>query len=97
MGWMLSRFVDETLRDLAAANPTLSESISLEDSPTGKPITAIRLSGPGIQERIPVLITGGSHAREWAPPDSLVGFVKRLLTAKANGVDIVYPRSPAVG
>ena len=91
MGWMLSRFVDETLRDLAAANPTLAETIPLEDSPSGKPITAIRLSGPGIQERIPVLVTGGSHAREWAPPDSLVGFVKRLLTAMANGVDIVYP------
>jgi hypothetical protein len=91
MGYMLSTFIEKALRDLEAANPTLCETISLADSPGGKPITAIALSDPDQAVGIPVLVIGGVHAREWAPPDSLVGFVTRLLTARASGADIVYP------
>lgn len=34
--------------------------------------------------RIPVLITGGVHAREWAPPDALVSFIDVLLQTKGT-------------
>jgi len=38
-----------------------------------------------------VLITGGVHARELAPPDALVAFVERLLSAYARGTGVSYP------
>ncbi len=42
--------------------------------------------------RIPVLFTGGVHAREWAPPDALLSFCERLLTAASSKpmADITY-------
>jgi hypothetical protein len=92
MGWMLSRFIDDALHDLETANPPLCQTIPLQSSvPGGRAITAIKLSNPEPKDRIPVLFTGGTHGREWAPPDALVGFVQRLVTARANEVDIVYP------
>ena len=30
---------------------------------------------------IPVLIVGGIHAREWAPPDAILEFAKKILAA----------------
>jgi len=38
-----------------------------------------------------VLVTGGVHARELAPPDALVSFVERLLAAYAAGTGVSYP------
>jgi hypothetical protein len=89
---MTSRFINDALFDFAATNPTLCQTIPLQPSSGGKPITAVRLSDPGAQDRVPVLFIGGSHAREWAPPDALVSFVGRLLTSRSNEVDIVYPK-----
>ncbi len=40
---------------------------------------------------VPVLFTGGVHSCEWAPPDALLSFCQRLLTAYTNKSDIVYP------
>ena len=44
-----------------------------------------------------MLFIGGSHAREWAPPDALVSFVGNLLRAKSTGTDIVYPQFESGG
>jgi murein tripeptide amidase MpaA len=38
-----------------------------------------------------VLVTGGVHGRELAPPDALVTFVERLLAAYAAGTGVSYP------
>lgn len=48
----------------------------------GRTVKCIRInrSVPGVTP-IPVLIVGGVHAREWAPPDSLVDFARRFLQA----------------
>ncbi len=51
----------------------------------------IQVRGTASAARVPVLVTGGVHAREWAPPDALLSFVKRLVRAHAAGADIVYP------
>lgn len=42
-------------------------------------------------QRSAVLISGGLHARELAPPDALVSFIEKLNTAYAASSDIVYP------
>lgn len=42
-------------------------------------------------KRWSVLVTGGVHARELAPPDALVSLVERLLGAYDAGTDVTYP------
>jgi Zinc carboxypeptidase len=67
----MSGLIDQALTDFAAANPTLCQKIPLQPSSREfKPISAVRLSDPEVKDRIPVLFIGGSHAREWAPPDA---------------------------
>jgi hypothetical protein len=41
---------------------------------------------------VPVLIVGGLHAREWAPPDSLIDFARRFLTAVSTTTPYTDPR-----
>ncbi len=40
---------------------------------------------------IPVVIVGGVHAREWAPPDSLVSFATKLLQAYHTNSPFIDP------
>jgi murein tripeptide amidase MpaA len=42
-------------------------------------------------KRWSVLVTGGVHARELAPPDALVSFAERLLAAYDTATDVTYP------
>ena len=94
---MTSDVIDQTLTKLEEANPFLCQRIPLMASIGGKPITAVRLADVGVQQRIPVLFTAGMHAREWAPPDALVSFVGKLLWARAQDEDIVYPEFESAG
>jgi len=93
----MSGLINQALIDLAAANSTLCQTVSLQMSSGGNPITAVKLSGPGAQDRIPVLFIGGSHAREWVPPDALLSFVGNLLRAESTDTDIVYPQFESGG
>lgn len=38
-----------------------------------------------------MLLTGGAHAREWAPPDALLSMLDRLLRAYEDDADLVIP------
>jgi hypothetical protein len=51
----------------------------------------IRASNPTSAQRWRVLLLGGVHARELAPPDALLSFVEKLLTAYETGTDVSYP------
>jgi len=54
----------------------------------------------GSGARPAVLIVGGVHAREWAPPDALVAFARNLLAAFDGGTAITFPAMtvrPATG
>jgi hypothetical protein len=94
----MSGLIDQALTDFAKANLTLCQKIPLQPSSREfKPISAVRLSDPEVKDRIPVLFIGGSHGREWAPPDALVSFVRKLLTSRRTHVDIVYPEFKSGG
>lgn len=41
---------------------------------------------------IPVLIIGGVHAREWAPPDSIIGFIIKLLQSHHSNTPFIDAR-----
>jgi Zinc carboxypeptidase len=45
---------------------------------------------PGGGSRVRVGVVAGIHAREWAPPDALLTFVRKLLTQYAAGRGIRY-------
>ncbi|SBS79213.1 Peptidase M14, carboxypeptidase A [uncultured Mycobacterium sp.] len=55
-----------------------------------QPVPFVKIN-TGVADAIPVLFTGGVHARELAPPDALLSFCRQLLSAFTNGTDITYP------
>ena len=64
------------------------------------PYVKISAASSPVQPRIGVVIIGGLHAREWAPPDALVSFIETMLAT--NGTQSVsYPfwvqHDPATG
>ncbi len=52
----------------------------------------VEITSPTIpaNPRIVVVVTGGVHAREWAPPDALVSFVETMLATKGTA-PVSYP------
>ncbi|HEY4108101.1 M14 family zinc carboxypeptidase [Puia sp.] len=62
-------------------------------SADGRDIKCIRISkAPADKPPVGVLIVGGVHAREWAPPDSLVDFAERLVKCFTARKPYVDPR-----
>lgn len=76
---------DTELQAIAAAHPTICSTFKV-NAPTaqtheGRDIFCLRI-GPGPPWDPPnVLIMGGIHAREWAPPDALLTFARKLTEA----------------
>ena len=80
--------IDNELRRLARAFPNECRVATLPNpSVGGKTPDFIHISStPASAEKTKVLIIGGQHAREWAPPDALLGFAESLLTSHANNL-----------
>src|ERR1700683_86621 len=82
---------------LAASYPTLCpRSASGGWKPGGAGATSGYLkigvtTAASPSQRWAVLITGGVHARELAPPDALVSFLEKLLGGYAGSGAITYP------
>lgn len=91
MGYLEALDVSIGLNQLVADFGDTCKRIPLTTTSGGRTVEAVTLRNPERRDRIPVLFIGGVHAREWAPPDALLGFAQRLLTARANASDIVYP------
>src|SRR4051812_46704755 len=71
--------IESELRDLATAFPALCTfDFCPNQTVGGRRVPFVKISHPEAPTtpRIGVLILGGVHAREWAPPDALVGFVR---------------------
>jgi murein tripeptide amidase MpaA len=94
---MISAVVSAHLDALATTYPTICTRSGPGDWTAGTQggksgyvkIAATTASSPA--SRWPVLITGGVHARELAPPDALVSFLEKLLAAYAASSAITYP------
>jgi len=94
MNYLTADEIEARLDRLASENPGLCSKIppvplftapkDPADAPPGVPGRTLRIlkiglpAAPG-KTKTPVLITGGLHAREWAPPDALVSFCERLV------------------
>lgn len=90
MGYLTPAGVVVALDALANQFPHLCTRINLGTTEGGRPLTALEVHDSTVAQRIPVVITGGVHAREWAPPDALIDFISRILTARRSLSDVVY-------
>ena len=82
------------LTTLSTTYPDNCELITLPNksaAPPGVDIKAVRLHDGSAPRDPAVLITGGVHAREWAPPDALLRLAQQLLDAFKTKTDIVFP------
>jgi hypothetical protein len=73
------------------ANPAYAGFVTVSNLPNvtieGRTVKLIRIGTGSIH----VLILGGVHAREWAPPDAVLDWVKNLLEAKRLGTAFIDP------
>jgi murein tripeptide amidase MpaA len=84
------RAIEAELARLATDHPDLcTRTIAPNRSHEGRAISFVTISGA--EGGRPVLLTGGCHAREWAPPDVLLSLLDRLLRAYESGADFVVP------
>ena len=82
--------IEAELARLAADHPDLcTRTAAPNRSHEGRSISYVTISGADGGR--PVLISGGIHAREWAPPDALLSLLDRLLSAYEAGADFVVP------
>lgn len=96
-GYMTSSVVSAHLDALAANYTTVCTRSGPADWTAGSQggksgyvkIAASTADSPAL--RWPVLVTGGVHARELAPPDALVSFLEKLMSAYAASSSITYP------
>src|SRR5688500_2689336 len=93
-GYLRTADVNAKLDAAVAAHPTVATRGRWEPGHDGRSAGYVKIAATTAASPNPrwaVLITGGVHARELAPPDALVSFVEKLLGAYAAGTDIVYP------
>src|SRR4051794_25789408 len=87
-GYLSSAALTDRLRSLVSAHADVCELEPLPHrSHEGGEVHALRIGkGPST-----VVILGGVHAREWAPPDALLSFAEALVGAYAGGGSLEHP------
>jgi murein tripeptide amidase MpaA len=84
------REIEARLGELAQQHPqTCTRATLAHQTHEGRSVSYVRVAGS--QGGRPVLFAGGSHAREWAPPDALLTLVERLLAAYEASADLEIP------
>lgn len=85
--------INSALLAMVGGFPNNVELITLpsKSADAGKDIQCVRLHDGNAPKDPAVLIMGGIHAREWAPPDALLRLAQDVLNAFKNDKDIVFP------
>ena len=88
-GYLMSGALFERMSALATANPAVCACEKLANpSHEGKDVLSLRL---GAGKHATVVVIGGVHAREWAPPDALLSLAEGLITAYMKAEPLTYP------
>ena len=80
--------IDAAITSLASRYPTLcTASPCAATTAEGRTVRYLRIRGGSkpAKDRVPVLLVGGLHAREYAPPALLLRLVTRLCVAYSGG------------
>lgn len=84
------RAIEAELARLSDEHPGLcTRTIAPNRTHEGRSVSYVTIGGAAGGR--PVLLTGGMHAREWAPPDALLSMLDRLLRAYADATDFAVP------
>jgi hypothetical protein len=93
-GYMTTKEIENRIDQLAAQNTGVCSLVSPTPARTtpkdpakdgdggqGRVLRILKIGLPAApgKTKVSVLITGGMHAREWAPPDTLIDFCERLV------------------
>jgi len=88
-GYLDSAALAQRLRDLAGSHPDVCACEPLANlTHEGREVLELRIGG-GQARR--VVVIGGVHAREWAPPDALLSMAEGLVRCYAAGEALEYP------
>lgn len=88
-GYVASDALGQRLRDLADSQPDVATVEALPHrTHEGREVQALRI---GSGQAASVVVIGGVHAREWAPPDALLSLAEGLVRAYAAGGSLDYP------
>ena len=83
LGYVTSAALAERLQRLASAHPDVcAVDVLPHRTHEGREVHALRI---GSGSAATVVVTGGVHAREWAPPDALLSLAEGLVGAYARG------------
>jgi carboxypeptidase T len=89
LGYLDSGALSARLRQLASDHPDVcSTEVLPHRTHEGRDVTMLRL---GTGSTATVVVLGGVHAREWAPPDALLSLAEGLLRAYARSGSLDYP------
>jgi Zinc carboxypeptidase len=92
MPYLTAATIESRLASLATTYPSLCTRLTFPNQTHDRRqvsyITSAMISGGS---RPTVLITGGVHAREWAPPDAVLSFAEKLFQAYSTQSAITYP------
>jgi murein tripeptide amidase MpaA len=87
---------DTELAALAAAHPSICSLVQVNllsgRTHEGRDVYALRVGVGSGPDRPAVLVVAGLHAREWAPPDAVLSFARRMVEAYAAQSAITLPR-----
>ena len=89
-GYPDSAAIAARLRALASAHPDVcSTQVLPHHTHEGREVLSLRITaGTGTRT---VLVIGGVHAREWAPPDALLSLAEGLVAAYVGGGSFDHP------
>lgn len=92
MAYKKSAAIANAIIALESAFPGNCERFTLNHltAQDNQPVPLVKIN-TGVADAVPVLFTGGVHARELAPPDALLTFCRQLLNSFTTGADITYP------
>ena len=83
--------IEAQLAAIAAAHPAIcTRTILPNETHEHRKVSMVKI-GKGAGPRRVVIIAGGHHAREWAPPDILLSLVDRLLKAYDTDTALAIP------
>ena len=93
MTYLQANQIENEVQRIAAAYPNICETVKLRRSFERQPVTGLVIKNKAVTDivRPRVLITAGTHAREWAPPDALLTFTDDLLRAYAFRTSFTDP------
>jgi carboxypeptidase T len=81
--------VESALDTAVRTYPQFIQKITLPNTTWENRIcSAVKIANDSNQGRVGIYFTGGMHAREWVPPDTLVNFIEQLAASFTNNAGI---------